>query len=50
MYINYGTHYTPDFLALLGARFRGGIINIWPVKPFETVPVIQGYTYQIELS
>ena len=23
---------------------RGGVIDIWPVKPFETVPVIKGYT------
>ena len=22
----------------------GGVINIWPVKPFETVIVIKGYT------
>ena len=29
------------FLALWGARVRGGVISIWPVKPFETVPVIK---------
>ena len=30
------------FLALWGVRVRG-VINIWRVKPFETVPVIKGY-------
>ena len=37
-------------LALWGARVRGGgviFINTWPVKPFETVPVIKGYTNEI---
>ena len=32
------------FLALVGAWVKGGVINIWPVKPFETVMVIKGYT------
>ena len=35
------------FLALWGARVRGGVIHIWPVKPFETVPVIKGNTNKI---
>ena len=26
------------------------VINIWPVKPFETVMVIKGYTNKIELK
>ena len=26
------------------------IINIWPVKPFETVMVIKGYANKIELN
>ena len=26
------------------------VINIWPVKPFETVMVIEGYTNRIELN
>ena len=38
------------FLALSGARVRGGDINIMPVKPSETVPVIKGYTNIIELN
>ena len=29
---------------------QGGAINIWPVEPFETVPVIKGYTNKIELN
>ena len=33
-----------DFLlALLGAWVKGGVINTWPVKHFETVMVIKGY-------
>jgi hypothetical protein len=23
---------------------QGGVINIWPVETFETLPVIKGYT------
>ena len=30
------------FLALVGAWVKGGVINIWPVKPFEAVMVIKG--------
>ena len=30
------------FLALVGPWVKGGVINIWPVKPFETVVVIRG--------
>ena len=33
------------FLALVGA-----CVNIWPVKPFETVMVIKCYTNKIELN
>ena len=29
---------------------KGGVTNIWPVKPFETVMVIKGYTNKIELN
>ena len=36
------------FLALVGAWVKGGVINIWPVKPFETLMVIKGYTNKIE--
>ena len=33
-------------LALWGARVRGGgVINIGPVEPFETGPVIKGYPH-----
>ena len=32
------------FLALVGAEVKGGVIDIWPVKPFETVIVIKGNT------
>ena len=28
----------------------GGVIDIWPVKPFETVMVMKGYTNTIELN
>ena len=35
-------------LALVGAWVKGGVINIWPVKPFETVMVIMGYTNKME--
>ena len=38
------------FLAPLGARVRGVVINIWHVQPFETVPVIKGYTNTIECN
>jgi hypothetical protein len=38
------------FLALVGAWVKGGVINIWPVKPFETVIVIKGYTNKIEFN
>ena len=38
-------------LAVLGARVRGGrVINIRPVKPFETVPVLSGDTNTIVLN
>ena len=30
-----------------GCYSQGGVINIWPVKPFEAVPVIKGYTNNI---
>ena len=35
------------FLAHLGATVRGGVINIWPAKSFETVPVIQTNTVEL---
>ena len=38
------------FLARVGAWVKGGVTNIWPVKPFETVMVIKGYTNKIKLS
>jgi hypothetical protein len=38
------------FLANVGAWVKGGAMNIWPVKPFETVMVIKGYTNKIELN
>ena len=38
------------FLALVGDWVKGGVINIWPVKPFETVMVIKGYTNKIEFN
>jgi hypothetical protein len=38
------------FLARVGAWVKGGVMNIWPVKPFETVMVIKGYTNKIELN
>ena len=34
----------------MGARVRGGVINTRPVKPFETVMVMKGYTNKIELN
>ena len=37
-------------LALVGAWVKGGVVNIWPDKPFETVMVIKGYTNKIELN
>ena len=33
-----------------GGLGQGVFINIWPVKPFETVIVIKGYTNKIELN
>ena len=38
------------FLALFGGLGQGGVINILPVKPFESVMVIKGYTNKIELN
>ena len=38
------------FLALFGGLGQGGVINILPVKPFETVMVIKGYTNKIEFN
>ena len=38
------------FLARLGACVKGDVMNIWPVKPFETVMVIKGYINTIELN
>jgi hypothetical protein len=38
------------FLALVGSWVKGDVINIWPVKPFEAVMVIKGYTNKIELN
>jgi hypothetical protein len=38
------------FLALVGAWVKGGVKNMWPVKPFETVMVIKGYTNKIEFN
>ena len=32
------------------AWVKGAVIDIWPVKPFETVMVITGYTNKIELN
>ena len=34
-------------LALVGDGVKGGVINIWPVKPFETVMVIKDYANTI---
>ena len=28
----------------MGDWVKGGVINIWPVKPLEIVMVIKGYT------
>ena len=33
-----------------GGMGKGVVINIWPVKPFEAVMVIKGYTNKIELK
>ena len=30
-----------------GGYGQGGVIDIWPLKPFEAVPVIKGYTNNI---
>ena len=38
-----------DFFRV-GAWVKGGVTNIWPVKPFETVMVIKGYINKIELN
>ena len=43
------------FLANSGSFFlpsggQGGVINKWPVEPFETVPVIKGDTNKVELN
>jgi len=38
------------FLALVEAWVKGGVIHSLPVKPFETVMVIKGYTNKIELN
>ena len=38
------------FLALVGAWVKGDVLYIWPVKPFEIVTVIKGYTNTIELN
>ena len=45
----------PDYTASMERRMplawvSGGFIDIWPVKPFETVMGIKGYTNRIELN
>ena len=45
----------PEISSLLREFFleglgQGGVTNILPVKPFETVMVIKGYTNTIELN
>ena len=45
----------PEISSLLREFFleglgQGGVTNILPVKPFETVMVIKGYTNKIELN
>ena len=35
------------FLLPSGGLGLGGVKDIWPVKPFETVAVIKGYTTKI---
>ena len=58
LYVNHGPHGTPGhpwkdgsptmrlasrFLpALVGAWVKGGVINIWPIEPFETLMGIKG--------
>ena len=37
-------------LPVWGLGVRVGVINTWPVKLFETVMVIKGYTNKIELN
>ena len=44
------TNFKGVFFALVGAWVKGGVINIWPLKPFETVMVIKSYTNTIELN
>ena len=31
----------------MGAWVKRGVMNIWPVKPFETLMVIKGYTIEL---
>ena len=38
-----------SFFLPSGGLGSGGVLNIWPVRPFETVSVITGYTNTIEL-
>ena len=38
------------FLALVRAWVKGGVITIWPVKPFENVMMIKGYKNKIEYA
>ena len=66
MCVTYGTHCTPShpwkegpptlpdnqgsfFLPLRGLGL-GGVVNVWPVKPFETVTLIKGCTNKMDLD
>ena len=33
-----------------GGLGLGGVVNVWPVKPFETVTVIKGCTNKMDLT
>jgi hypothetical protein len=44
----YLAYYIYLFFLPSGGLESEEVINIWPVKPFETAPVIKGYTNKIE--
>ena len=41
---------TPKVSRSAGAREWGGVIELWPVKPFETVTVIEGFANKVDLT
>ena len=53
MYVSIYLQYVSIYVCMYsisGRRDQGGVINTWPVQPFDSVPVIKGYINNIVLS